>query len=158
MAAALARAGAVTALVTSITLLSGCSLLDALYDEGPPRDEQGAVTEEKVVPATTLRVGDCFSFLADGTLANVTAIPCASEHTYVVIEQGELTAAEVDRAGGMQNAVSAACGPAFDTFKASATPGMKPELEFLVANLEHDGQTWSAYSCVATDGSVSADG
>lgn len=146
-------------LVATVTLaLTGCSLFDALYDQGPPRNDQGAITETKVVPATTLRVDDCFSFLEDGSLEDVTAIPCAEEHSYIVIGQGELTAADVDAAGGMQNAVSAACAETFDTFKASAAEGSKPELQFLVANLEHDGETWSAYSCVATDGTVTASG
>jgi hypothetical protein len=152
-------AGAAIALLASAALLSGCSLLDALYDPGPPRDANGEITETKVVPATTLREGDCFSFLDDGTLEDVTAIPCAEQHTYIVIGQGELTAKQVNDAGGMQNAVSAACAPEFEVFKAAVAEGApRPDLEFLVANLEHDGQTWSAYSCVATDGAVAADG
>ncbi len=152
------RAGAIVVAAACAALLSGCSVFDALYDQGPPRDDDGSITDTKVVPATTLLVGDCFSFLDDGTLVDVTAIPCSDEHGYIVIGQGELTRHDVDVAGGMQNAVSAACAPDFDTFKASAAEGAKPELEFLVANLEHDGQTWSAYSCVATDGAVSAGG
>lgn len=151
-------AGAGITLLAGAMLLSGCSLLDALYDPGPSRDADGNITETKVVPATTLRVGDCFSFFDDGTLVDVTAIPCSEQHTYIVIGQGELTQKEVDAAGGMQNAVSAACAPDYEVFKAAAAEGVRPELEFLVANLEHDGQTWSAYSCVATDGAVAADG
>lgn len=132
-------------------LLSGCTLLDALYDQGPPRDSNGAITETKVVPATTLIEGDCFSFI-DGTVAEVTASPCSAPHTHIIVGQGELTDREVNDAGGMQNAVSAACAESFDAFKATLAEGVKSELEFLVAELEHDGETWNAYSCVATDG------
>jgi hypothetical protein len=156
MRSGFARATFLAVLVTGS--LSGCSVFEALYDEGPPRDDSGNITETKEVPATTLRVDDCFSFLDDGSLENVTAIPCANEHTYIVIGQGELTASDVDAAGGMQNAVSAACAESFDTFKASVAEGAKPQLQFLVANLEHDGESWSAYSCVATDGLVTASG
>src|SRR5688572_29769102 len=75
------RAGAAIAVLASAILLSGCSLLDALYDPGPPRDADGAITDTKVVPATSLRQGDCFSFI-DGTLEEVTATPCSEQHTY----------------------------------------------------------------------------
>lgn len=144
--------------VAVVALLGGCSVWDALYDEGPPRDADGRITETTVVPATTLRTGDCFSFLSDGTLVEVTAIPCSEHYTYVVIGQGELTRREVEAAGSMQNAVSGACAPDFEVFKASAPDGTKPELEFLVANLEREGESWSAYSCVATGGLLNAGG
>ncbi len=109
-----------------------------------------------MVPATTLLVGDCFSFLSSGSSRTSPPRRARRQHTYIVIEQGELTADQVDEAGGMQNALSAACAEPFDTFKASTAEGTKPQLEFLVANLEHDGKTWSAYSCVATDGTITA--
>jgi hypothetical protein len=158
MRSAVVRGAGAAILLASAALLSGCTLLDSLYDQGPPRDAAGQVTETKVVPATTLHDGDCFSFLDDGSLVNVTAIPCADDHTYLVIGQGELTTTAVDAAGGLQNAVSAACAADFEIFKTSTAEGAKPELEFLVANLEHDGVSWSAYSCVATDGVVKAEG
>ena len=36
----------------SVAVLSGCSIFDALYDQGPPRDDDGNITDIKVVPAT----------------------------------------------------------------------------------------------------------
>ncbi len=78
-----------------------------------------------------------------------------------MIGQGELTHPTVDAAGSMQNAVSAACAEAtFDTFKAAAAEGSKPQLQFLVAQTWRARRrgNWSAYSCVAADGTVTASG
>ncbi len=129
----------------ALLALAGCSLL------GPSRDADGRVTEPADIRATALTVGDCFSFIDGTNMAEVTVTPCAQEHTYIVIGQGELTAADVDSAGGLQNAVSAACSDTFEAFKAAAAEGVKPQQEFVVSTAEVDGVEVTRYSCVATD-------
>lgn len=145
---------ALLALVIPTALLASCSLLTP----GPPRDAAGNVSEPTVTGTQYLLVDDCFSFTSDA--AKVEATPCDLAHTHTVIDQGTLTTAEVDSAGGLQNAVSAACAETFAAFKAAvlADGGTRPEQEFIVAEREVDGEQVSAYSCVATDTAVTAAG
>jgi len=145
-----------TALVTLLAAtaaLTSCSLLSP----GPPRAD-GTVTEPTVAGTQYLLVDDCFSFTAD--VAEVEFTPCDADHTHVVIEQGTLTSAEVDADGGLQNAVSAACSASFAAYKEAvlAEGGTRPEQEFIVAKREVDEVEVSAYSCVATDATVTAAG
>jgi hypothetical protein len=140
------------ALVAS-SVLSGCSL----FASGPPRDDQGQVTEAVVVPTTDLLSGDCFSFVDEyPNHERVNLVPCADEHGYIVIDEGSLTDAFIADAGGLQNAVSASCKESFDVFKAAAVEGAKPTQEFLVSVETIDGEKLTSYSCVATDGAVQA--
>ncbi len=134
------------AAVATITALAGCA---ALF--GPARDADGRVTESSEIKATALLTGDCFSFLDDADLSQVMVTPCAEEHTYIVLDQGELDAATVESAGGVQNAVSAACSPSFKEFKAAAADGVKPEQEFIVTTEDRDGKEVTVYSCLSTD-------
>jgi hypothetical protein len=141
-------------LVASAAALTSCSLFGPT---GPPRGEDGQVTESAVVPTTELLTGDCFSFVDEyPNHERVDLVPCADEHGYIVIAQGELTASAIDDAGGLQNAVSANCSEPFATFKAAAAEGTKPTQEFLVTESTVEGSTLTNYSCVATDGAVSA--
>jgi len=126
--------------------LAGCALL------GTPRGDDGRVTESATINSAALLVGDCFSFVDGTNLAKSIVTPCAEPHAYIVIDQGELDAAAIDAAGGLQNAVNAACDEPFATFKASAAEGVKPEQQFIVSRVERDGKKFTAYSCVATDG------
>lgn len=135
---------AIAAIVASASLLAGCSLLG-----GPSRDSHGQVTESTEVNATLLLVGDCFSYLDDAS--RVTIIPCTGAHTHIVVGQGTLATAQVDEAGGLQNAVSVACEESFTAFKASLAEGLKTKQEFLVSTKEVDGEKLQAYSCVELD-------
>jgi hypothetical protein len=140
--------------VAAMTALTSCSLL---APSGPARGEDGQVTEAAVVPTTDLLTDDCFSFVEEyPNHERVNLVPCADEHGYLVIDQGSLTDKAITDAGGLQNAVSASCSEPFATFKAAATEGTKPTQEFLVSETTVDGQKLTNYSCVATDGAVSA--
>lgn len=132
---------------TATALLTSCSL----FNPGPPRNADGEVTEPTVTASQYLAVGDCFSFVDDADYAKVEVTPCGLPHTHTVIGQGTLPQDDIDEAGGLQNAVSAACSDAFATFKEAAAEGSKPEQEFIVAMREVEGEQVAAYSCVATD-------
>lgn len=144
---------ALAVVITATLTLSACSLLGL---DGPPRGDDGRVTEATVIPSTQLLDGDCFSFVEGSDHNKATVMPCADDHQYIVIGQGELSTAEIDKAGGLQNAVSAACKDSFEAFKAAAAEGVRPEQEFIVSQVEKDGETLSAYSCVATDATAAS--
>jgi len=137
---------AVTMLVLSASLLAGCSLLGG----GLARDDSGQVLESADVRSSELLVGDCFSYLGDD-LATVTISPCSGEHTHIIIGQGTLEAPAIQEAGGLQNAVSAACNESFTTFKTTIAEGAKTAQEFLVSTRTVDDVEVQAYSCVALD-------
>lgn len=135
------------ALVTLAGVLTGCSLFGGLE-----RDDAGQVLESAEIKSTELLTGDCFSYIGDGgDLSKVTITPCADDHTYIVLAQGNLSVDDVSAAGGLQNAVSAACTETFTAFKEGLAEGLKTKQEFLVSNKTVDGAEVSAYSCVAID-------
>jgi len=136
----------IAATLSALSLLTGCS---ALF--GTPRDENGRVTETSVIGSTDLLVGDCFSFVDGSNNSEAEVTPCENDHAYIVIGQGELSSSEVDSAGSLQNAVSAACADPFADFKAAAAEGTKPDQEFIVSTKEVDGKDVTSYHCVATD-------
>ncbi len=133
------------AFVVVVLALSGCSLL------GPARDADGRVTEPADIRSTALTVGDCFSFIDGTNLTEATITPCDREHTHIVIGQDDLTDSAIDSAGGLQNAVSAACAEPFTAFKEQAAEGTKPEQEFIVSPIEVDGEKLTRFFCIATD-------
>ena len=133
-------------LVVSTSLLAGCSLLGG----GPARDDSGQVLESADIKSTELLVGDCFAYLGDD-LGMVTINPCSAEHTHIIIGQGTLTSTVIDEAGGLQNAVSAACNESFTTFKTTIAEGVKTAQEFLVSTRTVDEVEVQSYSCVALD-------
>ena len=141
-------------LMATTTALTSCSLFGPT---APSRGDDGQVTEAIVVPTTDLLTGDCFSFVEEyPDHERVDLVPCADEHGYIVIAQGSLTAEHIADAGSLQNAVSANCSEPFTIFKAAAVEGAEPTQEFLVSDATIDGETLKNYSCVATDGAVSA--
>jgi hypothetical protein len=147
-------AAVAVALVAAATVLTSCSLLGP---SGPPRGDDGQVTESSVVPTTELLTGDCFSYVEEyPDHERINLVPCADEHGYIVIAQGALTDQDVADAGSLQNAVSANCSEPFEIDKAAAVEGAKPTQEFLVTVSTVEGETLQNFSCVATDGAVSA--
>lgn len=132
-----------------VTVVSGCSLLDA----GPPRDADGRVTEATTISARDVTKGDCFTFnSADGgVVAEVTVMPCSQKHDYLVIGQGSLSTADVTTAGSLQHAVSAACAAPFTEFKATITGTTRPKQEFLVFAENDEKGADQLYSCISTD-------
>ena len=145
---------AALALVAATAALTSCSLFGPA---GTPRGDDGQVTEAIVVPTTELRTDDCFSFVDQyPDHERVNLAPCADEHGYIVIAQGSLTEQKIADAGSLQNAVSANCSEPFAIYEAAAVEGAKPTQEFLVTVKTVDGETLTNYSCVATDGAVSA--
>ena len=136
---------AALAVGASILLTSGCSLFP------PTRDANGNFAEPTVINSSDLLTGDCFSFVDNTNLTKSTVVECSADHSFVVIDQGELDAATVDAAGGLQNAVNVACDEPFSEFKAAAADGVKPEQQFLTSEVERDGATLTKYSCLATD-------
>ena len=147
-------AAAVLVTVATMAALTPCSLFGP---SGPPRGDDGQVTEASVEPTTELLTGDCFSYVEEyPNHERINLVPCTDEHGYIVIGQGELTTSQIDEAGGIQNAVSSSCSEPFEIFKAAAVEGVKPRQEFLVTEATVDGATITSYSCVATDGAVQA--
>jgi len=138
---------AAIALTVAGTLLAlgGCALL------GPERDANGQVLETTVIGSTRLLVDDCFSFVDGTNLADASVTPCTEAHDYIVIGSGGLDDAFIADAGGLQNAVSTSCSENFETFKAAAAEGVRPEQEFIVWTGDQDGESVTNYLCVATD-------
>ncbi len=132
-----------------VTLVAGCSLLNP----GPPRGDDGRVTESATISARDLHNGDCFTFnSADGGIvAEVTVMPCSLQHDYLVIGQGYLTVSDIAATGSLQNAVSVACTIPFETFKASVTGDTRPKQEFLVFPETDEPDADQLYSCISTD-------
>jgi hypothetical protein len=148
------RPAIVTATIAlSILFLSGCAGLI-----GPDRDADGRVTGTTEINSIELVNGDCFTFVDGTSNARASVTPCESTHTHIVIGSGDLTAAAIDEAGGLQNAVSASCAEGFEVYKAAAAEGTKTAQEFVVAEVERDGKPVTAYLCVATDAPASAAG
>jgi hypothetical protein len=144
----------ITALTAaSLLALSGCAGL-----LGPARDASGRVTSATEINSIELLQGDCFSFVEGTANSRALVMPCAADHTHVVIGQGDLTVPKIDEAGSLQNAVSASCAEGFTAFVAAAAEGTKPEQEFVVAEVERDGAVVTAYLCVVTDAAMSAEG
>lgn len=130
-------------------LLSGCSLLDS----GPERNSQRRVTESVTIPARDLVEGDCFSFnSADGGIVEqVTVMPCSETHDYIVIGQGNLPWRTISEAGSLQNAISVACAPKFEFFKAAIEGDTRPKQEFMVFPESDKESADQLYSCISTD-------
>jgi hypothetical protein len=116
------------------------------------------VTGTSEVDSPTLLVGDCFSFVDGTSNARASVTPCSKSHAYIVIGSGTLTTSEVDKDGGMQNAVSTACSTQFEAFKAAAPSGSKPEQQFVVSTADKNGKQVTLYLCVASDAAVTAAG
>lgn len=139
----------VVSVVGVALMLGGCALLNP----ETPRDSNGRVTESAVISAQDLLKGDCFTFnSADGgVVEQVTVMPCAQPHEYIVIGQGKLSLSAVTSAGSLQNAVSAACKPDFDAFKAAIKGDTRPKQEFIVFSESDKPGANQRYSCVSTD-------
>src|SRR5690606_36960255 len=81
----------------------------------------------------------------------VTVMPCAEQHDYLVIQQGTLSPADVAEAGTLQNAVSAACADTFQAYKETVVSDTRPKQEFLVFAESDEPDADHIYSCIATD-------
>lgn len=140
---------AIISIVGIGVMMGGCSLLDS----GTPRDSDGRVTESAVIPARNLVKGDCFTFnSADGgVVEQVTVMPCAETHDYIIIGQGALAPSTVTSAGSLQNAVSVACVRDFDAFKAATQGDIRPKQEFMVFPETDEPDSNQLYSCMSTD-------
>lgn len=148
------RALMVVSVVSVALVLGGCSLLNP----GPARDGNGRVTGSSTISARDLTKGDCFTFNSDsgGIVDQVTVMPCSHAHDYLTIGQGTLTPGDIKSAGSMQDAVSAACAPVFDAFKAATKGDTKPKQQFLVFPETDKPDSVQLYSCIATDPDQSA--
>lgn len=144
----LGRAGLALVLVATTALVSGCGLLE------PTRNAEGGITKPTVMPTIDARVGDCFSFVENSNLAYVRVVPCADEHSNIVMGRGAFTPEKLERAGGRDAAVSAACDEIYDEFIAAVEGRGKPEKQSIVATREKKGVEITHYSCVAADGIV----
>lgn len=140
----------IAASVLGVALLTnGCALLDS----GPERNSQGQVSESVTIPARDLLKGDCFTFnSADGGIVEqVTVMPCSEAHDYIIIGQGNLPWRTVSEAGSLQNAISAACAPEFELFKAAIEGDIRPKQEFMVFPESDKASADQLYSCISTD-------
>lgn len=141
-------------------LLGGCSLLP--HDDGPVRDTKGHITATVKADVTELVAGDCFTFQGhDRGSKPVTALPCARQHDFRVIQTGAATPAHIAKDGSLQNLMSVTCKKAFATFVATAKGDAKPELQFLVYSANDDDSnakkdTRQHFSCIATEPQVAA--
>ncbi len=135
--------------------LTGCSAINSfLHDTfpdqfGPQRDAEGRVSAAVDAHVTYLETGDCFSFVDPADRTEVTIIPCAQEHAFEVIGQGEVTLQE-EKTLGIQTAVSAKCAEPFATFKAAAPEGSQPDQEFLISERKEGERTGTQDSCTAS--------
>lgn len=146
---ALATAGILVAVA-----LSGCSavngfLHDTFPDQfGPLRGDDGRVTTEVTAHSYYLEAGDCFDFPDPDVRTEVRIVSCDDEHTFEVIGQGEITLQE-ETTQGLQLTASTKCAEAFETFRANAPAGSRPDQEFLISEQEIDGRTVTEYVCAA---------
>lgn len=65
--------------------LLGCAVVSALLLAGcgdAPRNEAGQVTASAGSDAFHVKVGDCTGELGDGSVSDVTLIPCAQKHNW----------------------------------------------------------------------------
>ena len=135
--------GALT-IVAATAILSGCGILE------PTRNTEGGITKPTVMPTVEAWVGDCFSFVENSGLAYVTVLPCADEHTHIVMGRGSFTDRRLELAGGIDAAVGAACEVIYAEFISADEGRGEPEKQSIVAR-KPPGATETRYSCVAED-------
>ena len=134
--------------------LAGCSAVDSFLHEtfpdqfGPQRGSDGRVTAPTVAHSFYLEKGDCFNFPDPDVRTEVEIVPCADEHMFEAIGQGEVTLQE-QKTVGLQDAISAKCAEPFEAFKASAPVGTRPDQEFLVSEEKIGERTVTEYICAA---------
>lgn len=75
-------------------------------------------------------------------------MPCADDHAFEAISQGEITLQE-QKTLGLQAAISAKCAEPFETFKANAPDGTRPDQEFLVSEEKIGDRTVTEFICAA---------
>ncbi len=146
---------AIAAALLVAAALSGCSQINSfLHDTfpdqfGPERGTDGRVSEAVDAHANYLTTGDCFSFIDPSDRTEVTIEPCAQEHAFQVIGQGDVSLQD-EKTLGIQNAVSAKCAEPFEAFKAAAPAGSRPDQEFLITERKEGERTVTQYSCTAS--------
>jgi len=134
--------------------LTGCSSVDSFLHEtfpdqfGPQRGSDGRVAEPALAHSFYLEQGDCFSFPDDAVRTEVEIVPCADEHAFEAIGQGEVTLQE-QKTLGLQVAISGKCAEPFEAFKAAAPAGTRPDQEFLVSEEKVGDRTVTEYICAA---------
>lgn len=142
-----------SAIVVGATL-TGCAGVDDFLHEtfpeqfGPKRGTDGRVSEPAVAHSFYLERGDCFNFPDPDVRTEVEIVPCASEHAFEAIGQGEVSLQE-EKTLGLQNAISAKCAEPFAAYEASAPVGMRPNQEFLVSEEKVGDRTITEYICAA---------
>ncbi len=129
-------------------LLSGCGFLE------PTRNAEGGITKPTTMPTIDAWVGDCFNFVENSNFAYVRVVPCGEEHGYIVMGRGSFTPAKLEKAGGRDAAVSAACDEIYDEFITAVEGRGKPEKQSIVATREKKNVLITHYSCVAADSVV----
>jgi len=93
------------------------------------RSDSGEITRSGDLPASELRVGDCFD-LKDPTAENVddvTAIVCADEHEFEAFFAGSLAAGDFPGEAAFSTFVEDQCVPAFHAYV--GTPYLDSELD-----------------------------
>ena len=134
--------------IVATLALTGCSVL------APTRNADGTIVKALLMPSTDAWVGDCFSFVPDSNLSLATVVPCAEEHSHVVIGKGTLSTAKISLFESLQIAVISSCQPIFDEW--AEEQGTQPQPEYIVSKEEKPGGEVTNYSCLATEGAVDA--
>jgi hypothetical protein len=163
----LSRATAALGLAVSLgILLGGCALLES----GPGRDDTGRVTGTAEIPASELLTGDCFRFDgADRGAKPVTVTPCGRAHEFRAIQRSSVSAAEVTKAGSLQDAMSVLCRKAFAEYRQDRPENTDAQLQFLVFSAPEsssperpDSSSSSSskqrFTCITSEGPIAATG
>lgn len=145
---------AAAGLLVVAAALTGCAqinvfLHDTFPDQfGPLRGDDGRVSAAVDAHSSYLEQGDCFNFPDPDVRTEVRIVPCADEHHFEVIGQGVVSLQE-QITPGLQLAVSAKCAESFESFRANAPAGSRPDQEFLISEQRSGERTVTEYVCAA---------
>ncbi|CAN5135603.1 hypothetical protein BH11ACT5_BH11ACT5_03910 [soil metagenome] len=134
----------VLATVVATTLaLSGCDVL------APTRDSDGKIVKALEMPSIEAWVGDCFSFVDGSNLALATVVPCAEQHTHIVVGRGTLTQKRIDYFETLQLAVISACKDRITLYTEQQEDDPQPEY-IVSTETSPEGVATMHYSCLVT--------
>lgn len=104
------------------------------------RDASGEITKSGDLTASELRVGDCFDLKdpAADEIADVTALPCTSEHEYETFFVGSMPEGDYPDDAAFEAWLVANCDPAFEAY--IGTPYIESELDIFWLQPTQD--TW----------------
>ena len=122
------------------------------------RDESGTLIEATSLPASDLRVGDCFQEEHEGPLPSeptsvqqVTAVPCDEPHDYEMIHSGFLAGTSYPGREGIAEQVGEACLPVFATFIGTEYEDSELEIGYIYPDEASFGRGAKYLKCYVLD-------